>query len=109
MTALLGLLLVGAAADPVHLSCYVEQIDGSKNMIDVTADEANGTVTTLVRSTGYTERLKAVFRPGDVMFTSGMFDYRIDRVDLSFVMTFRNIKSERRGKCEVGAVPKRAF
>ena len=115
MIALIGAMLMALApqdaskAAPVHLTCYLEQPGGTRTMMDITADEASGTVTTFVRSTGYRQRRPAVFRPGDVLFASPVGSYRIDRVDLTFVLTLEITGTERSGKCEVAKVPERAF
>jgi len=98
-----------AQTAPVNLTCYLDQPSGARTMMDVTADEASGSVTTFVRSTGFRKRYAAVFRPGDVLFADSLASYRIDRVDLSFTLALKDIGSGRSGKCEVAKVPERAF
>ncbi|WP_141134026.1 hypothetical protein [Sphingopyxis indica] len=108
---LAAISLVAATQAPTYLLCG---FPNGPAALDVTADEANGQVTTLVQSTGFMERRPAIFSPTEVKWSSPgalNLSYTLSRVDLSL----RRVKhiGDREfpdvGKCKMQDAPKRAF
>lgn len=103
--------LVAAAQAPAYLLCSFEKGPAA---LDVTADEANGQVTTLVQSTGHMERRAAIFSPTEVKWSSAGslgLSYSLSRVDLSLRRVYLIGAKEYAdlGACKIQEVPKRAF
>lgn len=96
------------AATPTYLECNFPSRDASFE-VQVTADEANSTVTVYMPKTGNTEKMTAVFTPTQVLFQNRMMSYTLSRTDLSINRTVPMIKASDNGKCEVVTAPKRAF
>ena len=97
---------------PVFLLCSFAKGPAA---LSVTADEANGLVTTFVQSTGYMQKRAAAFSPSAVEWSSGgalNTSYRLSRVDLSIHRTLdlgMGTASADDGSCKLQEVPKRAF
>ena len=104
-----------AAAAPTYLVCTFESKEGKPPvLLDVTADEANGQVTTLVQSTGHMEKRPAIFSPTAVKWSgSGSFglSYNLSRTDLTLerVLSINGSSFPNTAKCEIQETPKRAF
>jgi hypothetical protein len=100
-----------AAAAPTYLVCNFAQQSGP---LDVTADEANGEVTTLVESNGHMEKRPAIFSPATVKWSgSGTLgiSYTLSRTDLSLqrVIAIGEKSFADDATCTIQATPKRAF
>ncbi len=80
-------------------------LPGNDAVLDVTADEANGSVTTALRSTGYSESYPAAFTPTEVRFQNRLLSYVVSRTDLSIQRTIKMISSMDTGSCRLGAAP----
>ncbi|MCC7393814.1 MAG: hypothetical protein IT553_03060 [Sphingomonadaceae bacterium] len=108
----LGLTLIAtsstAFAEPVYMQCSF-LIEGRDYPIEVTADEAAGSVSVFVPSTGHTERLPGTFTPDRLVFSNRMLSYVISRVDLSIERTITSISSTQRGQCQLQQPPRRQF
>lgn len=102
-----ALLSSPVAAAPAYLSCKIP--DQPDYEIQVTADEDAGFVTTLVVSTGFSQRLPAAFSPTEVRFGDRLMTFRVDRTTLDFDRTIYLLKETSRGKCTVLKARKRAF
>ena len=96
-----------AIAAPTYLECNFPE--KPEHPINVTADEAAGTATVYVPSTGHTERFQATFLPEKLIFLGKLLDYEISRTDLSIRRTIRMINSSDIGTCKVTTAPDRAF
>lgn len=115
MLKLLTIVALGiaspVAAAPTYLVCTFPK---GPVALDVTADEANGQVTTLVESTGYMEKRTAIFSPSSVKWSSaGSLElaYSLSRIDLSLqrVMTIGDKTFPDTATCKIQEAPKRAF
>ena len=104
-----------AVAAPAYLTCGFVSKEGKATTLGVTADEANGTVTTLLEQTGYSEKRAAVFSATTVKWSSPMqyggIAYVLSRTDLSIVrtLTIGDKGWPETGTCKVQVTPKRAF
>lgn len=113
---LLALLLAAvssapAGTAPTYLLC---SFPNGPAAWEVTADEANGQVTTLVQATGHMERRPAIFSPTEVKWASpgGLsFSYILSRVDLSLrrTMVIGDKEFVHPGTCKLQEPPKREF
>lgn len=115
MRKLLAILALGTAspvaAAPTYLVCTFAK---GPVALDVTADEANGEVTTLVESTGHMEKRTAIFSPTAVKWSgSGSLgiSYSLSRVDLSLqrVLAIGDKSFPDTATCKLQEAPKRAF
>lgn len=102
---------IAQSSKPTYLLCSFAKGPAA---LDVIADEANGSVTTLVQQTGHTERRVAIFTPNAVKWSSpGAFktSYVLSRIDLSLhrVLLIGASESPDTGKCKLQTAPKRAF
>jgi hypothetical protein len=95
-----------ATVAPTYLECTFPK-NGA--ILNVTADEANSAVTTVLRSSGYTEKLPAAFTASEVRFEGDMIAYVVSRTDLSIRRTIKMLGSADQGTCLVQVPPKRAF
>lgn len=103
----IAILLAAAPQAPTYLQCSFAKGPAA---LDVTADEANGQVTTLVQATGHMERRSAIFSPTAVKWSvPGSLDlsYNLSRVDLS-LQRHMSIGDDT-GSCRIQDTPKRAF
>lgn len=103
-----------AAAAPTYLQCTFMK-ESRTTVLEVTADEASGTVTTLVQSSGFSERRTAVFSPTSVKWSSPMsfggLRYDLSRTDLSIKrdLVIGDKTFPEQGICRIQTAPKRAF
>lgn len=97
-----------ATAAPTYLSCLIDN-DGIPVRVELTMDEPNSEVTIFMPHSGHTRRVRAVFSPSDVRFAQGDVKFYVNRVDLTLRRLWATIGMDNSGKCEVGAIPKRAF
>jgi len=103
-----------AVASPAYLQCSFTK-DGKTVILSITADEESGSVTTLMESTGYSERRTAVFSPTSVRWSSpsdfGGLRYDLSRTSLTIVrdLIIGDKTFTDRGTCAVQKAPKRAF
>jgi hypothetical protein len=115
-----GLILLGlggtpALAAPTYLQCPFVGNGGASAVLAVTADEANGAVTTLMTSTGYTERRVAVFSPISGKWNSPSryttLRYELSRTDLTLVreLVIGDHVTKEIASCKIQETPKRAF
>jgi hypothetical protein len=96
-----------AFAKPVYLSCTTVENGAAPERFEVTADEDVGTVA--VSGPGYNQSYRAAFSRDRVTFSDRViFDYSINRTDLSITVTRVN-GSIAKGKCQLEPPPKRAF
>lgn len=108
---LVAISLAAAVQAPTYLLCSFAMGPAA---LDVTADEANSQVTTLVQSTGHMEQRPAIFSAIEVKWASpgGLgTSYSLSRVDLSLRRTMRIGAREMIdvGTCKLQDAPKRAF
>jgi len=96
------------AAKPNYLTCTF-MIDGTPSVINFTADEASGTVSVFVPSSGHSRTVDAMFTPDQVMVDESQVRWEISRVDLTIARTIKMIDSTDRGQCEIQTAPERAF
>lgn len=108
LVILLALLATPAAAAPTYLRCSFPSRDASFE-VQITADEANSTVTVFMPRTGHTERMNAVFTPTQVLFQNRMMSYALSRTDLSIRRTVPAIRAVDEGRCDLVTAPRRAF
>lgn len=105
-----AIVLPGAAyARPVYLICsYVEQ-PGGPETLEITADEANGTVSYVVPRNGSSNSVKAAFTGSKVEFSDHfLMDWTISRTNLTIEASRRGVGTAI-GKCRLNQPPKRAF
>lgn len=93
-------------ATPIYLKCTFA---GNGAVLNVTADEPNSSVTSVLESSGYTEKYPAAFTADQVRFESRLLAYVINRVDLKIQRTIKSIDSTDAGSCALVTTPKRAF
>lgn len=104
----LALLATPAAAAPTYLTCSFPSRDASFE-VQITADQANSTVTVFMPRTGHTERMNAVFTPTQVHFQNRMMSYVLSRTDLSIRRTVPAIRAVDDGRCGLVITPRRVF
>ena len=100
------LLLAAAVQQPIYLKCV---FPGNGAVLDVTADEANSSILTILESSGHVEKYNAAFTPSEVRFSSRDLSYVLSRTDLGISREIRMISSVDRGTCSLQQAPKRAF
>jgi hypothetical protein len=107
MLPFVSLLLAAApAVQPIYLQCNFPK-NGA--VLDVSVDESNAAVTTVLRSSGYTEKYPAAFTATEVRFQNDMLAYVLSRTDLSIQRTIKLLSSSDSGTCTIQVPPKRAF
>jgi len=100
------LLAATPAAQPIYLQCNFPK---TAAVLDVSADEPNAAVTTVLRSSGYTEKYPAAFTATEVRFQNNMLAYVLSRTDLTIQRTIKLLGSSDLGSCAIQTPPKRAF
>ena len=115
LLVLIAFVAAPAFAAPIYLQCSFAKAEGPPFVLAVTADEANGSVTTLATHSGFSERLTAVFSPTSVKWSTfksyGGLRYELSRTDLTLVRELvvgENVTRDA-GTCKIQEVPKRAF
>jgi hypothetical protein len=107
MSIIIAAIVAATSANvPIYLKCT---FPGNGAVLDLTADEPNLAVTTVLASTGYTEKYPAAFTPTELRFEGRQLGYVVNRVDLSIRRTIKLIDSTDAGKCALVTAPKRAF
>lgn len=96
-------------AAPTYLVCSFQNVN-----LDVTADEANGEVTTLVSTSGHLEKRPAIFSATAVKWTGAGnmgISYVLSRTDLSLQRTLviGDKSFPDTATCKIQQTPKRAF
>lgn len=105
----LALFSSAASAAPAYLLCEFGT-GGQAFPVEVTADEAAGTVALYMPTTGNREQLTGTFSAEKVLFSNRQVSYALSRVEpLVIVRVVPLIKSTERGRCQVKTPPKRAF
>ncbi len=97
-----------AMASPTYLLCTFPSADG-KFPVQITADEANSSVTLYMPTTGHTEKLAAAFTPDQVVFGNYGMSYQLKRTDLSIIRVTKILSEVDVGECSLAKAPKRAF
>lgn len=100
------LMAAAPAAQPIYLQCNFPK-NGA--VLDVSADEPNAAVTTVLRSSGYTEKYPAAFTATEVRFQNNMLAYVLSRTDLTIQRTIKLLGDTDLGSCAIQTAPKRAF
>jgi hypothetical protein len=97
-----------AFAKPVYLSCST-QVNGESERFDLAADEDTNMVTISDKSgDSGSQSMRATFSSDQVSFGNGLFDYRLNRIDLTITVRRWNGNIEK-GKCQIKPAPRRAF
>ena len=105
----LALHSAAAYAAPAYLLCQFGEGDQAFP-VEITADEAAGTVSLYMPTTGNREQLTGTFSAEKVIFADRQMTYALSRVEpLVIVRVVPLIHSSERGRCEVKTTPKRAF
>lgn len=97
-----------AQAAPVYLSCIFPGSEGD-GIIDFTADEAAGTVSIFIKSSGRSRTVNGAFTPDQVRVEERDVRWVINRQDLSVTRIIHFIDSTTRGNCQIQVAPQRAF
>lgn len=108
MSIIYMIAAIAAQGGPTYLTCAFVT-EGRRTEIQVTADEAAGTVSVFVPVTGNTQRMQGTFTPDRVLFQNNQLSYSLSRVDLRLERTIRMISSTDVGQCTITQPPRRQF
>lgn len=108
-SALVPAAVQAASAAPAYISCPFKDGWGNPFEVQITADEANGTVTLYMPSTGNIQTRRAVFGPREVVIADRDITYRIDRTTLVIERSIARFDQIDRVECKLEKVPQRAF
>lgn len=107
LLVVIALLPTPAIAAPTYLTCTFPRQPTAP--VDLTVDEAAGTVTLYMPHSGYTATVRGTFRPDTLQFGIPDIAYSINRVDLSASRLAYFMKSPEAGMCRRLPTPKREF
>tara|TARA_B100000963_G_scaffold356513_1_gene376751 strand:+ start:434 stop:781 length:348 start_codon:yes stop_codon:yes gene_type:complete len=80
-------------AELVYLECYFPKQEGTKEKnVEVTLQEEQGKVTTLIRETGYTATYPAVFNSQNILFSEEYLGWEINRTNGKIFLQFYTSK-----------------